>query len=178
MGQSRFSWGVIVLCGLLGIVLPSCDRSPAQVPDADMIQRTNVALSSRHLPKLPDGVTMARCWTGGMFAKYMNVKFTASPDQALDFLRRAGAGCYSEFQVEGKNCRIVANHALAATPQGVDTVGLSLLAKGTGMLSRPWFKSVYEIRHGWHYGLQDGIAGYDVYYDVDNQQLYVYWHYS
>ena len=113
-----------------------------------------------------------------MFAKYMNVKFTASPDQALDFLRRAGAGYYSEFQVEGKTYRIVANHALTATPQSISTVSLSLLAQGTGMLSRPWFKSVYEIQHGWYYSVQNGVAGYDLYYDVDNQQLYVYWHYS
>jgi len=168
---------MIVACSLLCGLLPSCDHSTDQVSDAKMIQRANVVLSSRRLPKLPDGATNVRCWTGGLFAKYMNVKFTASPDQALDFLRRAAAGCYLEFRVEGKNYRIVANHALATTPQSINTVSLSLLAKGTGMLSQPWFKSVYEIRHGWYYDYysQDGPTGYDVYYDLDSQQFYVYW---
>ncbi len=92
MARSGSSWRMMVACSLLCGLLPSCDRSDEPVSDAAAIQRANTALSLRKLPKLPDGVTNVRCWTGGTFAKYMNVKFTASPDQALDYLRKAGAG--------------------------------------------------------------------------------------
>jgi hypothetical protein len=164
-------------CSLLCILLPSCNRRTEQVSNAVMIQRANTALSLRKLPKLPDGAADVRCWTGGTFAKYMNVKFAASPDQALDYLRRAGAGCYLEFEVEAKGYRIIANHSLTSTSERVKTLDLSLLAKGCGMLSQPWFRSVYEIRHGWYYNSfsQDGPTGYDLYYDLDSGQFYVYW---
>jgi hypothetical protein len=173
MEISKSSCGVIALCA----ALPSCDRKTSETPGASTIQRANAVLSARKLPTLPEGVTIPQCWTGGVFAKYMNVKCTASPDQALDFLRRAGAGCYVEFRVEGKNSRIVANHVLAGTPESITTVNLSLLAQGIGMRTQPWFKSVYGIRHGWYYE-DEGVTGYDVFYDLDNQQLYIFWHYS
>jgi hypothetical protein len=175
--QVKSSWGMMAACGLLCALVPSCDRRTDQVSDAVMIQRANTALSLRKLPKLPDGVTNVRCWTGGTSAIYMNVKFTASPDQALDYLRRVDAGCYLEFQVEAKNYRIIANHSLTSTSQRIKTVNLSLLAKGAGVLSQPWFRSVYEIRHGWYYDYfsQDGPTGYDLYYDLDSRQFYVYW---
>jgi hypothetical protein len=144
-----------------------------------MIQRTNTALLLRKLPKLPDGATNVRCWTGGMFAKYMNVKFTASPDQALDYLRRASATHYLEFQIEGKEYRILATHLLATAPADPDRPELSCLTRKTGILSQPWFKSVYDIRHGWYYHYwRDAPARYTMYYDVDSQQFYVYWTYS
>ena len=92
MRQMRSSWGMIAACGLLRALLPSCDRSADQAPDAVMFQRAN-------------------------------------------------------------------------------------LAKGTGLFSQPWFKSVYEIRHGWyyHYYSQEGPTGYDLCYDLDSQQFHVYW---
>jgi hypothetical protein len=173
MRRARLSLRMIVVCSLLCGQLASCKRSTDVVPNATLIQRTNAALSSRKLPALPAGITDVRCWTGGMFAKYMNVRFSASPEQAV-------AGCYLEFRIEGKECRVVANHPLVGTPEDIRRVSLSLLAKGTGMLSQPWFRSVYETRHGWYYDYfsQDGPTGYDIFYDLDNQQLYLYWSYS
>jgi len=144
-----------------------------------MIQRANTALSLRRLPKLPDGATNVRCWTGGTFAKYLNVKFTASPDQALDYLRRADATHYLEFQIEGKDYRILATHSLTGAPADTDKPELWCLTNRTGILSQAWFKSVYDIRHGWYcrYG-RGAPARCTLYYDVGAQQFYVYWTYS
>lgn len=144
-----------------------------------MIQRANTALSLRKLPKLPDGAANVRCWTGGTFAKYMNVKFTASPDQALDYLRRANATHYLEFQIEGKDCRILATHSLTSASGDADRPELWCLTNKTGILSQLWFKSVYDIHHGWYYHyFRDAPTRYTIYYDLDRQQFYVYWTYS
>lgn len=181
MEQLKSSWGVTVACSLLCGLLASCDRSDAPVPDAVAIQRANTALSLRKLPKLPDGVTGVRCWTGGMFAKYMNIKFTASPDQALGFLREANAACYVEFQIEGNNSRVLATHSLAGTLGDNGEPDLYMLTHKVGILSRPWFKSVYDIRHGWYYDhyYHDGApVSYYLFYDLDSQQFYMYWSYS
>jgi hypothetical protein len=111
----------------------------------------------------------------------MNVKFTASPDQALDFLRRANAAYYLEFQIEGKQYRILATHALTAAPGDTDRPDLYMLTEKVGILSRPWFRSVYDIRHGWyyhHYYFRDAPVSHYMFYDLDSQQFYVYWSYS
>ena len=181
MERLKFPWGMIIVCGLLCGLLASCERSDDAVPDAVAIPRANTALSVRKLPKLPDGVTNVRCWTGGMFAKYMNVKFTASPDQALDFLRRAEATYYVEFQIEGKKSQVLATHSLSGTLGDTGKPELYMLAEKVGILSRPWFRNVYDIHHGWYYRYheyQDAPMGYYLFYDLDSQQFYVYWTYS
>ena len=118
---------------------------------------------------------------GGAFAKYMNVKFTASPDQALDYLRRAGVPCYFEFQGEETGCRVVATHALLGAPEPSPEThcekGFFLLTE-KGILAEPWFGTVYDIRHGWYYYWADWPTRYHVYYDLDSRQFYVYWMYS
>ncbi len=104
----RLSCGVVAACGLLGGVLLLRDRPS----NAEQVQRANEVLSAIKLPRVPDGVTDARCWAGGVFAKYVNVKFAASEDQTTDFLRRAGAASYVEFQIEGMQARVLATHPL------------------------------------------------------------------
>jgi len=181
MEHLKFSWGVIIACSLLCGLLASCDRSDTPVPDAVAIQRANTVLSVCKLPKLPEGATGVRCWTGGVFAKYVNIRFTASPDQASDFLRRANAACYVEFQVEGGNSRVLATHSLAGALGDNDDPDLYMLTHKAGILSRPWFRSVYDIRHGWYYHhfYHDGApVSYYFFYDLDSQQFHVYWTYS
>ncbi len=179
MGQLGFSCSTIVVCGLLSGLLPSCDRSTNAVPVATTVERANAALSSRRLPVLPVGLTDVCCWTGGTFAKHMNVKFAASPEQALDYLRRASATYYYEFQITGKEYHVVATHLLAADPASTDRPHLYFLTNRTGLLSQPWFKSVYDIHHGWYYHyFRDAPARYIMFYDLDSQQFYVYWSYS
>ncbi len=122
-----------------------------------------------------------RCWTGGTFAKYMNVKFPASPDEALDYLRRANATYYLEFQIEGEKYRILATHSLTAASGDTDQPDLWMLTRKAGIHSQPWFRSVYDIRHGWyyhHYELKDAPVSHYMFYDMDSQQFYVYWTYS
>jgi hypothetical protein len=179
--QLKSSWRMTLVCSLLCGLLASCDRPDEPVTDAAAIQRANTALSVRKLPKLPDTVTSVRFWSGGMFAKYMNIKFSASPDQALDFLRRAGAACYVEFQIEGKKCHILATHPLAGALGDNNKPELYMLAEKVGILARPWFRSVYDIRHGWyyhHFYYEGAPVSYYLFYDVDSQQFYVYWTYS
>jgi hypothetical protein len=169
---------VIVCCLLCGLSL-SCDHSSHQVSSAERIRCANDALSSHKLAVLPHGITDADCWTGGTFAKYMNVKFSASADQALDYLRREGAACYLEFVIEGNQYRILATHSLTGASELIADPELFCIAKDIGIRSEPWFKSVYDIRHGWYYhNFRNAPERYTIYYDVDTQQMYIYWTYS
>lgn len=177
MKRLRLLWGIVGVCAVLGGMLLFRDRPS----DVDPVQRANQALSIRDLPSLPDGVTDVRCWTGGTFAKYMNVKFGASEDQATDFLRRAGAAGYIEFEINGSQSRILATHPLADPYEKLDESRLWCLAMKTGMFSKPWFKSVYDVRHGWHYrrfSQEAAPINLCVFYDLDTRQLYIYWSYS
>jgi hypothetical protein len=145
---------------------------------AETIQHTNRVLQSRELPALPEDVTDVHCWTGGIFAKYMGVRFNASVDQALAYFRKAGAVCYIEFQAQGDTHQVVATHSLTVDPPTTHKPGLSWLAGGHG-ISQPWFKSIDEIRHGWcYYSSEDWPARYYIYYDLDDRHLYVCWYYS
>jgi hypothetical protein len=143
-----------------------------------MTQRANAALSSTRLPVLPDGVTEVHFWAGGVFAKYMNVKFTASRDQALSYFKNAGAEYYCEFRLADGEYTIVQTHSLT-DPGSSSVVEPSLLYMEIGIgYEQPWFKSVHEIRHGWYYDSLQGVAGFQLYYDLDTQLFYVAWHYS
>lgn len=169
---------MIVCCSLCGMLL-SCNRSNPQVPPAETIRRANNALSSRGLPVLPNSATDVHYRIGGSFSKYMNVKFTASADQALDYLHRIGASCYIEFVIEGDQYRILATHPLASASASISNPRLYCIAEHIGIRCEPWFRSVYDIRHGWYYHYVPRVAEkYTIYYDVDNQQLYIYWTYS
>lgn len=178
MQRLEFSWGAVVVCALACGLLSSCDaRSRGE---SKSIRETNLALSMRKLPELPDGVTDARCWRGGTFAKYMSIKFTASADQALEYLRKTGAGYYIEFEIEGESPRILATHSLTgSTPVDTGRPHLYPLVGRTGFHSKPWFKSIYDIRHGWYYhDFRGAPVYYYMFYDVDSRQFYVYWSYS
>ena len=167
---------VMVVCS---IALSSCDRSGDQKSAAESLQHANQVLKGIKLPVLPEGVTDARCWTGGIFAKYVNVKFAASPDQALEYVRSSGAGFYYEFRINGTGYHIVASHSLGGTPGTGDETDLHMLVGKSGIIAEPWFKTVYDIRHGWaYYYSADWPARYHMFYDVDSQQFYIYWCYS
>ncbi len=128
---------------------------------------------------LANSVADVRYRVGGSFAKYLNVKFTASADQALNYLRRADAKCYIEFVIVGDQYRILATHSLTGTPEFISNPELFCIAKDIGIRSEPWFKSVYDIHHGWYYhNFEKAPARYMIFYDIDSQQLYVYWTYS
>jgi hypothetical protein len=146
--------------------------------DAEITQRANAALSSVQLPVLPNGVTNVKCWTGGSFAKFMNVKFTSSPAQALDYLKRVGAKYYFEFDSSEGIHRVSATHFLDAATTQVDKPNLIELNHRTGIASKSWFKSVYKIRCGWYYDSQRGAAGFQLYYDLDTRHFYIYWYCS
>lgn len=173
----RLLWGIVAVCGLLGGVLLFRDRPPA----VDPVQHANRVLSAIKLPGLPEDVTDVQCWAGGMFAKFVNVKFAASEDQAVDFLRKTGAACYLEFQIDGTQARVLATHPLTDAYEKISDTDLHCLTRKTGMFSKPWFKSVYDIRHGWHYhrfSQQEAPVSLSVFYDLDSRQLYIYWSYS
>jgi hypothetical protein len=177
MVRLRLSWDLVAVCGLICALLSSCD--PDAGKELKTTQGMNLALSSRKLPDLPAGITDARCWAGGMFAKCMNVRFTASADQALDYLRRTGAACYLEFEIDGTQPRVLATHSLTDGFEDLSGPELKFLAEKIGIRSQPWFRSIYDIRHGWHYhNYRDEPARYAIYYDLDTHHLYIYWTYS
>ncbi len=175
-----------VLGTLVCAVLTSCGRSTGQKPDTKLVQRANTTLSKVELPVLPEGITDLHYWAGGIFAKFINIKFTASRDQALDYFKRAGAPCYFEFEVRedkrpGDKYRFSATHSLTQDPVQTKPPVSFELNYGNGLALKRWFDSVYQIRHGWYYGprkKEDGNWGSELYYDLDTQVLYLYWHYS
>jgi hypothetical protein len=183
MRELKVPTAVMVLGGLACFVLTSCDRPTGQKPDAKVLQRANATLLSVELPVLPEGITDLRYWAGGIFAKYMNVKFTTSPEQALDYFQRAGATYYVEFAAcEGQHperYQIWATHFLGEPHDRTHAGDSFELNDAVGLVGR-WFKGVYEIRHGWHYySTRDGgVWGCEFYYDLDTQVFYLYWHYS
>jgi len=139
-------------------------------------ERINSALTGRKLPTLPRGARNAKCWTGGVFAKYMNVKFAVSRENALDYFRRAGAKYYFKFQ-------LVEDH--------YEVVGVQFLGDFQGDVRKPsyhelnragaqkrWFRSVYRIQDGWFYGRYEAEAGFRFFYDLDTEMFYISWHYS
>ena len=159
--------------------MSSCDRSPHQMSAAESLQHANEVLNVVGLPPLPDGVTDAHSWAGGVFAKYVNVKFAAPKDQALEYLRSSGAGFYSEFRIDDTGYHIVGTHSLGGTPGTGETPDLDQLVRKSGIVAEAWFKAVYDIRHGWaYYHSADWPARYHMFYDVDNEQFYIYWCYS
>ncbi len=172
----RLLYGIVMLCALVCGTIASCGRSGKQSGTAT-IQEANRALKIRELPTLPPSVTSVQFWKGGAFAKYMNVKFTASPQEATDYFKRAGAEDYFEFQEQNGKYPIVATHALSDSPVTTQKPNLFELELKTGLRSEPWFKSVYDTRHGWYWSKLD-VTGYQLYYDVDTQQFYIYWWYS
>jgi hypothetical protein len=178
MKHLGLSWGMVMVCGLACGLLSSCAGSTSQRAEAHRMRRANAALSSRRLPVLPADVTDVRCWTHGLSTKYLNVTCTASPNQALDYLRRTGATYYVEFRIEAAEYRILATHLLTAAPGATDKPDLSCLTDKTGLVAQNWFESVHDIRHGWYYRRSyppDARGEYCLFYDLDSLQFYVYW---
>jgi hypothetical protein len=147
-------------------------RTPLNV----QVERANLRLTERKLPTLPRGAQNIKCWTGGVFAKYMNVKFAVSRENALDYFRRAGAECYFRFQ-------LVEDH--------YEVVGVQFLGDFQGDIRKPshhelnrpgaqkrWSRSVYQIQDGWFYGRYEGEAGFRLFYDLDKEVFYIFWYYS
>lgn len=172
---------VVILCALMGAMVASCKRSAPALTAAEEVQRANGMLTAIKLPVLPDGVTDVRSWAGGVFAKFMNVKFSASPDQALDYLKRIGVKQYHEFDLSPYGAyRVLTTHFLAEAEDRLDQpvpVYLSSLTR-RDIYAQPWFESVYDIRHGWYYGSEAGVEVLEIYYDLDSGQFYINWSYS
>lgn len=176
MQQAKPSCGVVIVCALLCGMIGSCGRSDKQ-SGAATIEEANAALKICELPTLPPSVTSVQCWTGGVFAKFLNVKFTAAPEEAIDYFRRAGAEGYFEFREDAGKYLVTGTHSLTGSPVTAEKPDF-LKLQHTAMASEPWFNSVYEIRHGWYWISRRGLAGYQLYYDVDTQQFHIYWWYS
>ncbi len=163
--------GAVALAGaLICLALVSYDWSKKSVP------RANRFLASIKLAPLPEGVTEVHCKWSGIFAKFANVKFAASQDQALAYLKAGDVPHYFEFSVMDGKHQVTATHVLTTAPDyDVRDVPAQLR---TGMLAPAWFKSVFEIRHGWFYAVNEFPVCYQMYYDLDAGQFYIYWTYS
>jgi hypothetical protein len=164
-------WGAVVLAGgLICLALALHDWSKKSVSAA------NRFLTSLELAPLPEGVTEAHCKWSGLFAKYAHVKFAASQEQALAYLKAGDVPHYFEFSDVPGGYQVTAAHVLTTAPDyDVHDVPVQLR---TGMLAPAWFKSVFEIRHGWFYAVDDFPVCYQMYYDLDAGQFYIYWTYS
>jgi hypothetical protein len=171
-------WGIAVLvCGLVCTLLVTRDWSKKSVAEA------NEFLAVIEFPPLPAGVTEVHCGSAGLFAKFVNVKFAANQEQALAYLKASEVPHYYEFSVVGGEPRVSASHVLASSEDGpahyfAIEQGLALDGLGTHMISKKWFESISEIRHGWYYRFEDHPVRYQLYYDLDAGQFYIYWTYS
>lgn len=177
MQQAKPFYGLVILSALLCGMIASCGRSDKQ-SGAATIEEVNATLKMCELPTLPPSVASVQCWKGGVFAKFLNVKFMAAPEEAIDYFRRAGAEGYFEFREDAGEYSVAATHTLTDSPVTAEKPDFFELQHKTVMAAEPWFKSVYEIRHGWYWTSIRDIAGYQLYYDVDTQQLYIHWWYS
>ena len=167
-------WGsTAALCACLCVMLASCDRSQEGTPEANRV------LSVIELPSLPAGVTTVRTWHGGVFAKFVNIKFTASQEQALAYLKANETPHHFEFSVTNGVPRVTATHDLS-TPGGtaIEVPNSGCVLARADMAAQPWFRSVTEIRHGWFFSYEESIVGYRFYYDLDVEQFYIYWYHS
>lgn len=156
-------------------------RTPLNV----QIERANLRLTERKLPTLPQGAQNIKWWTGGVFAKYMDVKFTAPEGEAVDFFRRAGAEWYVSFHLVQDHYEVVDERFQEDFPESekaekLSDVKFSLksLKRGKGFGHKGWAKSVYQIRRGLYYGRHGQTAGFDLLYDLDREVLYIFWYYS
>lgn len=165
-------WGAVVLvCGLVCTLLATWDWSKKSVWGA------NRFLSRIEFPPLPEGVTEVRCKWSGIFAKFANVKFTASQEQALAFLKASEAPYYCEFKATNEGYQVSATHSLTTSP-GRTFPNAPITLRLRSMVRPRWFQSVYGIRHGWFYSFEDFPVQYQLYYDLDAGQFYIYWTYS
>jgi len=172
MGVLKRYSGVLVLCGLVCTVLGSCDGSKTSVPE------TNTLLVGIKLPALPSGVTEARCWRGGGFAKFVNVKFTATREQARAYLKACGLPYYYEVNFVGGQATLAATHRLApGNEMPAENVAADAVSFD-GMVTQEWFESVRQIEHAWFSVVQKAPLHYRVWYDLGAGQLYIYWTYS
>lgn len=171
-------WGIVVLaCGLILTLLVTRDWSKRSVPVA------NEFLAGIEFPALPAGVTEVRCRAGGIFAKFVNVKFAATREQALAYLKASAIPHYYEFKVVDRKPHVSASHVLSPSEDGPAPClaiqeWLSFKWPRTYMHSKKWFRSIGEIRHGWYYRFEDHPVRYQLYYDLDAGQFYIYWTYS
>ena len=171
-------WGIVAsVCGLAIVLLVTRDWAKKSVPDA------NAFLAVLEFPPLPDGVTEVRCGNAGLFAKFVNVKFAAMREQALAYLKASAVPHYYEFSVTDGKVHVSASYVLSSSEDGpapnLAVEGeLAHVGLGAGMLKKEWFESVSEIRHGWYYRFEDHPVRYQLYYDLDAGQFYIYWTYS
>ena len=156
-------------------------RTPLNV----QVERANLRLTERKLPTLPQGAQNIKCWAGGVFAKYMDVEFTAPEGEAVNYFRRAGAEWHVSFQLVQDHYEVVDEHfqEYLSESEKVDKVyllklKLKFLKRGEGFGHKRWAKSVYQIRRGLYYGRHGGTAGFDLLYDLDRKVFYVFWYYS
>jgi hypothetical protein len=171
-------WGKAMVLGAIVAMVLTLHGCPKRDISKEGTSNANQILSRIELPSLPDGVTEARSWAGGTFAKFVNVKFTASREQALAYLTAGEAAYYLELSTTDGKLAVAATHLLG-TPRGTpDSVVPTSLELGTGIAAEPWFESVYQIRNGWFYEFREGITAYQFYYDLDTGQFYIYWSYS
>jgi len=165
-------WGMVVLvAAVVCTLLVTRDWSKKSVWGA------NRFLSRLEFVPLPEGVTEVRCKWSGIFAKYVNVKFAASREQALAYLKANAVPHYTEFRATDGGYEVCETHVLTTSP-GRELRDVPVRLGHRNMYRRKWFESVYGIRHGWFYSYEDFPVLYEMYYDLDAGQFYIYWTYS
>lgn len=172
MNMLRRWRGILMLCGLVCMVLASCKGSKTGVPE------TNKLLAGIKLPALPGGVTEARCWSGGGFAKFVNVKFAATPEQGRDYLKACGLPYYYEIDVVGGQANLATTHSLASSNEMPTENVAAEAVSFDGMVTQEWFEAVRQIEHAWFSVVQKAPLHYRLWYDLDAGQFYIYWTYS
>lgn len=163
---------IVVVCALVCTILGSCDDSKENVPKA------NKLLSAIKFPTLPNGVTTAHSWSGGTFAKYVNIKFTATPQQAKTYLKDCGLTYYYEIDLTGNKATLAGTHSLVSTNEISSEFAVEWASNFNSMVTEPWFEDVCQIQHAWFGLVQETPLNYRLWYDLDKEQFYIYWTYS
>ena len=154
---------------IIAMAVLACVAYPAYLL---MQPNPSAMLVERHVP-VPSGVRASNFEYGGIFAKYLFVRFQLTEDQ-MDG--------YRELLPDGLTLN---------SPSGAKVVSRELSTEETLKLieqdTKPLFRAgpkiewwnIDEIKMGtYHFMELENPCGYEVFLDSDESIAYVYWHYS
>ena len=154
---------------IIAMAVLACVAYPAYLlmrPDASAM------LEERHVP-VPSGVRASNFEYGGIFAKYLFVRFQLTEDQ-MDG--------YRELLPDGLTLNSPSGAKVVSRELSTEET-LKLIEQDTKPLYRAgpkikWW-NIDEIKTGtYHFMELENPCGYEVFLDSDESIAYVYWHYS
>jgi hypothetical protein len=146
--------------------------------------RANHHLKAIGCPRLPASARDVHVCFGGLFAKFLFLRFEASEEGASEFLQALKAGPAIQIGSQVGQVRIVSYEELFglmehATDEGVPFREEAYLVPVEAVPWLPWYNPL-SVKHGVAYDWTDTSTaqGLRVYYDSDTHTVYLHWNRS